>query len=174
MLTAVVQRIIPVIVRTYLPLAIYEQTHHELFDLILNNILSSDAVLDKSTQALLFEGLMSHCQNEDHYTLVTEWFKQGKIINSAGKSLDNIEVTLKNKHSIMKRIWSSEKIPLAEKEAHLAELNKLDKGDWFDETKTQCRSSHHENKELMWNLYFSDDKASECESYGLNTFIRTF
>ena len=117
---------------------------------------------------------MSHCQNEDHYTLVTEWFKQGKIINSAGKSLDNIELTLKNKHSIMKRIWSSEKIPLAEKEAHLAELNKLDKGDWFDETKTQCRSSHHENKELMWNLYFSDDKASECESYGLNTFIRTF
>ena len=66
-LTAVVKQIIPVIVRTYLPLAIYESTHHELFDLILNNILSGDAQLDQSTQALLFDGLMSHCQNEDHF-----------------------------------------------------------------------------------------------------------
>jgi hypothetical protein len=117
---------------------------------------------------------MSHCQNEDHYALVTEWFKQGKIINGAGKSLDHVEVTLKNKHSIMKRIWSSQKISLSDKEAHLAALNLLDKGDWFDETKTFCRASHHENKELMWNLYFSEDKESECESYGLYTFIRSF
>lgn len=45
-LTAVVQSIIPVIVSSYLPLSFYESTHHELFELILNNVLSSDIVLD--------------------------------------------------------------------------------------------------------------------------------
>jgi len=48
-LGAIVQQIIPVCVSSYLPLSIYESTHHELFDLILNNILSGDAVLDQST-----------------------------------------------------------------------------------------------------------------------------
>jgi len=70
--------------------------------------------------------------------MLVEWFKKGKVINSSGKVLDNIVLTLKDKHAIMKRIWSSEKIELSEKEELLKELNKLDKGDWFDETRVFC------------------------------------
>jgi hypothetical protein len=55
---------------------------------------------------------MNNCQNEDHFALLVEWFKQGKMINTSGKSLDNIELTLKNKHAIVKRIWCSKDIPL--------------------------------------------------------------
>jgi len=67
----------------------------------------------------------------------------------------------------MKRIWSAEKISLADKEELLAELNKLDKGDWFDETKFFCKSAHPENKEMMWDIFF-DDRSKE---WGLNQYI---
>lgn len=171
-LTAVVQQIIPVIVKSFLPTSIYESTNCQLFELILNNILSGDAVLDQSTQTLLFDGLMSHCRNEEHYPMLVEWFKQGRLINSSGQALENVEITLKNKHAMVKRIWSSEKIPLSEKEELLSALNQLDKGDWFDDTKHHCKAAHPENKEEMWNLYFTKD--TECEKWGLNTFIQSF
>ena len=173
-MSAVVQRIVPVIVNSYLPASIYESTNHELFDLILNNILSGSAVLDTTTKTLLFDGLMSHCRNEDHYAMLIDWFTKGKVINSAGVSLDAIEITLKNKHSIVKKIWASSDIPLAKKEEILAELNKLDKGDWFDDTSKNCDAAHPDNKAKLWDFYFNSEKGSEVEKWGLHTFQHSF
>jgi len=115
---------------------------------------------------------MTHCRNEEHYAMLIQWFKQGKVVNSSGRALENVEITLKNKHAMMKRIWSSEKIPLSEKEELLSALNELDKGDWFDETKYNCKAAHPDNKEEMWNAYFTKD--SMCEEWGLYIFIQSF
>jgi hypothetical protein len=79
-----------------------------------------------------------------------------------------VEVSLKHKHSIIQKIFASEEIPLSEKEALMSELEKLDKSDWLDNTKRVCESSIPENKEKMWNLYFSND--SELEKWGLHSF----
>jgi hypothetical protein len=77
---------------------------------------------------------MSQCQNEDHFALLKKWFEEGKLLAKSGSAIENYSVTLKNKHAIVKRIWCSKDIPLGEKESILENLNKLDKGDWFDET----------------------------------------
>jgi len=132
--------------------------------------LGGEAKIDQSTKTLLFDSVLYHCRNEENYLELVQWFKNSKVSHN-GKELD-IEVTLKNKHTFMKRIWSSENIPLSEKEELLAELNKLDKGDWFEETKHDCKASHPANKEEWWNLYFTKD--SVCEKWGLNEFRNSF
>lgn len=106
--------------------------------------------------------------------MVLTCFEQGKLINGSGVVLDNFELTLKNKHALVKRIWSSKTIPLSKKQEILAELNKLDKGDWFDETSKFCEAAHPENKEKMWNFYFNQDKDSEVEKWGLHIFQHSF
>lgn len=165
---------VPVIVGSYLPASVCDKTDHELFDLILNNILTGNASLDDSTKTLLFDGMMAHCTNEDHYAMVLTWFEKSKVINGAGAPLEHIELTLKNKHALVKRIWSSKSIALGKKEEVLAELNKLDKGDWFDETSKFCEAAHPENKAKMWAFYFNQEKGSEVEKWGLHTFQHSF
>ena len=104
--------------------------------------------------------------------MLIKWFKEGAITNTAGKKLEDVEISLKHKHTIMERIWSSEKIALPEKEALMEELKKLDKSDWLDNTMKVCESSHPGNKEKMWELYFKKD--SEIEKWGLRSYQMSF
>ena len=50
----------------------------------------------------------------------------------------------------------------------MEELEKLDKSDWLDNTKKACESSHPDNKQKMWDLYFSKD--SEIDKWGLHSY----
>ena len=138
------------------------------------SIMAGNTTLDTSTKTLLFDGLIAQCKNEGHYALTLSWFEHGKLTDQNGAALDHVELTLKNKHALVKRIWSSKEIPLAKKDEILAELNKLDKGDWFDETSKFCEAAHPENKAKMWAFYFTEDKDSEIEKWGLYTFQNSF
>jgi hypothetical protein len=53
-------------------------------------------------------------------------------------------------------------------------LNKLDKGDWFDETSKFCESAHPGNKEKMWELYFNSEKGSDIDKWGLYLYQNSF
>ena len=114
--------VIPSVIKNNIPLSIYESSHHDIFELILDNILTSGNLKDNATRHVVLEAMLSSARNEDHIQLVKKWFKDGFVTNSAGKKLEDVEVSLKHKHTIMERIWSSDKIPLSEKEALMEEL----------------------------------------------------
>jgi hypothetical protein len=161
--------VIPSVIKNNIPLSIYESSHHDIFELILDNILTSGNLKDNATRHVVLEAMLSSARNEDHIQLVKKWFKDGFVTNSAGKKLEDVEVSLKHKHTIMERIWSSDKIPLSEKEALMEELKALDKSDWLDNTQKVCEASHPANKAKMWDLYFSK-KESEMDKWGLRSF----
>ena len=123
-ITETFRMIIPSLIKNHIPLESYEQCHAEIFTLILDNILSSGIVKDNSTKHLLFDAMITSARNDD-IKLIKTWFEKGEVTNRKGNKID-MEISLKHKHSVVCRIWSALDIPLAEKEACMASLEKLD------------------------------------------------
>jgi hypothetical protein len=165
---------IPAVIKKHIPLEAYAQSHHDIFELILDGILTNGGINDNATRHLVLTALLSSCRSEDHFKMLVQWFKDGFITNSSGKKLEDVEVSLKHKHTIVQRIWAAEKIPLEQKQEVLAELTKMDKSDWLDDTNKLCESSHPANKERMWKLYFSTDADNELKDWGLYSYHNSF
>lgn len=106
--------------------------------------------------------------------MLVKWFKDGFITNSAGKKLDDVEISKKAKHAIMKRIWSSNNISLKEKEELMELLAADGTGDWYQETLNFGTAAHFENKEKMWDLFFNPDRAKEMDDWGLHKYQQSF
>jgi len=117
----------------------------------------------------VLEALFTSARNEDHIEMLVKWFDSGFVHDSNGQKLE-IEISKKHKHSIMERIWSSEKMSLQFKEEMMAKLAKIDKSDWLDNTQKVCEAAHPENKEKMWKEYFNLGEDSQCADWGLLHF----
>jgi hypothetical protein len=165
---------IPAVIKAHIPLEAYAESHRGIFELILDGILTNGGINDNATRHLVLTALLSSCRNEDHFEMLAKWFKDGFITNSSGKKLEDVEVSLKHKHTIVQRIWAAEKIPLEQKQEVLAELTKMDKSDWLDDTNKVCESAHPANKEKMWKLYFSTDPDNELKDWGLYSYHNSF
>jgi len=86
-LTDVMRSVVPITIKNYIPLEIYEQSHHDMFELFLG-ILASGEIKDKSTQELVMEAIFTCARNEDHIEHLVNWFKSGFIHSLDGKKLE--------------------------------------------------------------------------------------
>ena len=55
-----------------------------MFEIILNNILTSGKIEDSQTKSLLIESLIGSARNDQHQNLIFKWYKEGIITNSNG------------------------------------------------------------------------------------------
>ena len=58
--------IIPGVIKNNIPISIYESSHHAIFELILDNVLTSGNLKDNATRHVVLEAMLSSCRNEDH------------------------------------------------------------------------------------------------------------
>lgn len=152
--------LIPVIIKKYLPLDLYEKTQGEIFEMILDGVLTSGSLKeDKSTKHLVMDALFGAARNEEHYSLLMRMFEEGCVVNSKGTKLEDCELSLKHRYEIVKRVYCSEKIDISHKTKLMSKMEE-DKtnADWLDNCKSYCEAALPENKEKMWKLYFSDDE----------------
>jgi hypothetical protein len=77
-LTVVTKSIIPVIINSYMPIELYEQSHYEMFELFLN-MLASGTITDQVTQALVLDAILISAKNEAHIEQLITWFKSGFV-----------------------------------------------------------------------------------------------
>lgn len=122
----------------------------------------------------MMDSLYTSARNEDHIELLIKWFEAGFIHDLEGKKLDHCELSKVHKHSLMKRIWSSQKQTLETKQKLMAQLAKIDQSDWLDQTEKVCTAALPENKRMMWDAYFSDDKEGMCAKWGLENYRNSF
>ena len=54
----------------------------------------------------------------------------------------------------------------------MAELEKIDKSDWLDNTKKYCEAANPSSKQKMWEFYFSDSE--EISNWGLHSYQNSF
>ena len=60
--------LIPAIIKKYLPLDLYEKNQGEIFEMILDGVLTSGSLKeDKSTKHLVMDALFTAARNEEHY-----------------------------------------------------------------------------------------------------------
>lgn len=173
-ITDVMKFVIPSVIKNHIPLDQYEKTHHDIFELILDNILNSGSIKDNSTKHLVFDALLTSARNEDHIEMLVKWYKEGVVYNTKGTKLDSVEISLKHKHTIVQRIWASIKLPLTQKQEILTSLEEIDKTTWIDNTKKICESSHPDNKQKLWDQYFTKDKDDEINKWGLSNIRNSF
>lgn len=94
---------------------------------------------------------------------VLEWFKDPSTIET--------KVSLKHRHSMVKKIWASDLFEQTIKDEVLAELKKIDSSDEYETTAKYCQAAIPtlENKEAIWKILFGqeNDKLSlyDIENY---------
>lgn len=162
--------LIPAIIKKYLPHDLYEKNQGEVFEMILDGVLTSGSLKnDKATLHLTMDALISSARNEHHYKLLQEMFDSGHVINTQKQKLEYCELSLKHKYEIVKRIYSSVDIDIAHKQRLMSVLEE-DKtnADWLENCKSFCEAALPENKEKMWKLYFSD--SDELKNWELHKF----
>lgn len=106
--------LIPSLINRNLPRELYLKYQGEIFEMILDGILTSGTLKDdKSTRHMAIDALFRSTRNENHYQLLLGMFEEGFVINSKGVKLEDCELSIKHKYEIVKRVYSSEKIVIA-------------------------------------------------------------
>lgn len=157
-ITDAMRYLVPTIIKKYLPHSMYEKNQGEIFEMILDGVLTSGSLKnDKATLHLTMDAMISSARNEHHYQLLMVMFDTGYIINTKKVKLDFCELSLKHKYDIVKRIYSSVDIDMAHKQKAMTVLEE-DKtnADWLENAKSYCEAALPENKQKMWNLYFTE------------------
>lgn len=127
--------------------------------MILDGILTSGTLKgDKSTRHLAIDALFRSARNENHYKMLISMFEEGYIINSKGTKLEDCELSAKHKYEIVKRVYSSETIGITHKAKLMATLEEnKSNADWLENCKSYCESALPENKQKMWDEFFTED-----------------
>jgi len=138
--------------------------------MVLDGILSSGNIEDEATIQMVLGVLLESAKKELDIRMLLKWFNDGHVFNSLGERLDDIQITIAHRHTMVKRIWSSLSITLFTKECVLKLLKELDKTDRYDNTEYFCKAAHFGNKEQLWNKFFSSD----VDKWGLHAFQNSF
>lgn len=120
----------------------------------------------------MLDAILSSARCEEHYQIILNWFNTGFVHDLEGNKIEGLQVSKGHKHQIVQRVYSSETIPLAQKEELMAKLAAIDSSDWLTNTKKVCEAALPENKEKMWRLYFTKDK--QLDEWALNHFQNSF
>jgi len=128
----VLRFVIPSCIKSYIPLDMYMKYHNDIFELLIDGILSSGTIKGESTQHLIFDSALISARNEAHLKLLVDWYESGKVANTKGKEIQGFTLSLKQKHSMIRRIWASATIPLEKKQALLDDISKTENSDWIE------------------------------------------
>jgi len=80
---------------------------------------------NSSTQELLFSSVIDFAQTENAIKVIAKIFLDGDcvVLNSiTGLPVEGLEVSIRQKHSMVKRIYSSKNIPLEVKQEAMAKI----------------------------------------------------
>lgn len=110
-----VRSCIPIIVNKYLPLDNYEATVDSLFTKIVKVLQEGKFKDSKSTTELFVTTAIGFAGSESASNLILKWFMSGEYTDLSGAQLPNVEMTMKQKHSIVQKIYASKCISLESK-----------------------------------------------------------
>lgn len=80
-ITDTMRFVIPVVIKNYIPVEEYENSHHSIFELCLS-ILSSGSIEDNATKHLVLDALITSARKEEDIFHIVKWFKEGAVFNA--------------------------------------------------------------------------------------------
>ena len=76
MLSILMTDMIPMIIKNFIDESSYAKVHGEVFEVILNKLLTSGTLKDDSTKQFVLDSLLDSVRNEDHYKQIVKWFER--------------------------------------------------------------------------------------------------
>ena len=150
-LQEVFKSLVPTIIGKYLPIEDYESTTRSLFELSLK-MLASGRYKAASTKELLVDQAISFA-NGQSLDLVLQWFMTDKVTDASGKEVPGLELSLKRKHQMIEKIYTSRTISAEKKRDAFAKLQALDQSDTVEKTQRFCEAATptYEAKKQVWD-----------------------
>ena len=143
--------LVPTLVGKYLPIEDYESTTRSLFELSLK-MLASGRYTASSTKELIVDQAISF-SNGPSLELVLKWFMTDKVTDPSGKEVTGLELSLKRKHQMIEKIFTSRTISAEQKRDAFAKLQTLDQTDTIEKTRKFCEAATPslEAKKQVWD-----------------------
>ena len=106
-LTVVLQQIVPALTGRYLPLSRCDETERRMFD-VCARLLSSGSFDVESTLQLFVTCMIGFASSDEQLAQIKKWYfdAEGNITDAQGQRVNDMSLTLKQRHSICKKIWS--------------------------------------------------------------------
>lgn len=73
---------IPTVIGSYIPLEQFETAHAEIFEMVLDDILSSGSLEDEATIQMVLNVLLDSAKKEEHIESLLKWFDEGVVFNT--------------------------------------------------------------------------------------------
>lgn len=89
-ISIVFRLMIPSVIASYIPLEIFEESHGDIFEMILDGILSSGNIEDEATIQMMLGALLESAKKEEHIEMLIQWFKNEIVSNTQGERLENV------------------------------------------------------------------------------------
>ena len=136
----------------------------------LITLLASGNIPKGSTQHLLLESTINFAKTDLDIDVVNKWYQNDVVSDLAGNELRDVEISNKHRHSMVRRIYSSETIPEQVKKDALEKLAEKDSSDWMDKTRYYCKAAvpTKENKDAMWREYFDTEFEWQYANYSMS------
>ena len=147
-LSLVLNQLVPVIIKKFLPLDQLESVNQKMFDATWEILNAQEHAL--STAQMLVTAIIGFSSEGKSAQKLIEWFNQG----FCGKK--EFELTLKQKHAIVTEISSSIEITKQQKDLMLTKLEE-EKSDMLSNTKAYCKAANPDpkSKKEIWDGLFA-------------------
>ena len=127
--------VVPLTIQKYMPVETTDSANEEIYKICLSIIESGRFKEIEATQQMLLTALIGFAKSEASTKTLLAWFNAGSLLNQAGAPL--LELTLKQRHQIVKKVFASLEIAQGEKDAAMAKLAET-KSDLLQLTQCFC------------------------------------
>ena len=125
-------------------------------------MLASGRYTASSTKELIVDQAISF-SNGSSLELVLKWFMTDKVTDPSGKEVTDLKLSLKRKHQMIEKIFTSRTISDKKKEEAFAKLQALDQTETIEKTRKFCDAAtpSFEAKEQAWNSLMAMKKDND-------------
>lgn len=147
---------VPSIIGKYLPTETYDSVNSKMFE-SCREILASGRFTAESTQQMLVSSMIGFVHEEALREVLSDWYFNDKITDTKGDTIADLKLTLKQKHSCVKKIHLSRKLTEELKKKSMVNLMEIDKSELIEQTKAFCVGTVNtvEEKKPIWDGLFA-------------------
>lgn len=129
-----------------------------MFELLLEQMLKPKKFDVESVNHLLLECTISSAKKERDILIVYQWFLNNQVTDLTSAPIDHAKISMRHKHMMMRRIFSSSSIVTEEKYELLNRLKDEDKSNWTEQTIAYCKAAIPlaDSKKEQYKQYFDD------------------
>ena len=159
------------LVGAYVPDSKFKDVCTNMFEMIFDLVIHEK---NASLKKVLVNTLFNFLSTEKHVKQSVTWMKAGHLLDSEGEKVEGTDLSVSQKHSIIKAIHKKACFTSEEKAKYLSDILGDDKSDVAANLKLSCEAllPTAESKEKVWSVIINED--SGLSSYERAAYMSCF